>query len=141
MGAGDEDLSARRTLYAGEVDSLNLSGRDAMPTLRAHRVQTGSHLIKVDLLLSWHPWPRADLCSRAGDQSGASDSRHRTARLRRLLRSSHPADEPSRQIAFEDRLRPIGEVVLLGVPLPADGLCPDYDHAYRQSRVVQDRGA
>jgi len=54
-GCRDEHLSAGRTLHAREVDPLNLSGRDAMPTLRAHRVQTGTHFIKVDLLLSWHP--------------------------------------------------------------------------------------
>lgn len=51
----------------------------------------------------------------------------RRTRLRRLLRSSRAADEPSRQIAFEDRLRPIRL---------ADRVFPDYDHAYRQSRVV-----
>jgi hypothetical protein len=65
--AGDESLSAGRTLHSREVDPLNLSGRDAMPTFRAHRVQTTSHFIKVDLLLSWHASSRADLGSRAGE--------------------------------------------------------------------------
>lgn len=63
---------------------------------------------------------------------GASDPGAGTDRLRRLLRNSRAADEPSRQIAFEDRLRPIRL---------ADRFFPDYDHAYRPSCVVQDRGA
>ncbi len=52
--AWDESLAACRALDPGGVDSLNFGGRDAVPALRAGRVETGHHLLKVDLLAAGH---------------------------------------------------------------------------------------